>query len=50
MGRVLDAWAHYRVEAEEYRELDDERVLALIRIAGRGKLDFCARSSSAALR
>ena len=36
-AEFLDDWAHYRVEAEEYRELDDERVLVLIRIAGRGK-------------
>jgi ketosteroid isomerase-like protein len=36
-ARFLDAWEDYRVEAEEYRELDDERVLALIRIGGRGK-------------
>ena len=33
----LDAWEDYRVEVEEYRELDDERVLALFRIGGRGK-------------
>ena len=34
----LGAWEDYRVEAEEeYRELDDERVLVLIRIAGRGR-------------
>jgi hypothetical protein len=30
-------WEDYRVEAEEYRELDDERVLVFIRIGGRGK-------------
>jgi hypothetical protein len=33
----LGAWEGYRVDAEEYRELDDERVLVLIRIGGRGK-------------
>jgi ketosteroid isomerase-like protein len=36
-AKFLDAWEDYRVEAEGYRELDDERVLALIRISGRGK-------------
>jgi len=30
-------WAHARVEAEKYRELDDERVLVLSHWAGRGK-------------
>src|ERR1700680_5084884 len=33
----LDAWADLRQEAEEYRELDDERVLVLHRFVGRGK-------------
>jgi hypothetical protein len=33
----LNAWEGYRAEAEEYRELDDERVLVLIRRTGRGK-------------
>ena len=33
----LNAWEGYRSEAEEYRELDDERVLVLIRRSGRGK-------------
>jgi ketosteroid isomerase-like protein len=33
----LSAWEDPRVEVDEYRELDDERVLALIRISGRGK-------------
>jgi ketosteroid isomerase-like protein len=33
----LSAWAQFRVEAEEYRELDDERVLVLIRKSGRGR-------------
>jgi ketosteroid isomerase-like protein len=33
----LSAWKEVRVEAvEEYRDLDDERVLALIRQSGRG--------------
>jgi hypothetical protein len=33
----LDAWEGFRVEADEYRELDGERVLVLIRSHGRGK-------------
>jgi hypothetical protein len=33
----LSTWENYRVEAEEFRELDDERVLVLIRRSGRGK-------------
>ena len=33
----LNAWEGYRAEAVEYRELDDERVLVLIRRSGRGK-------------
>lgn len=34
----LEAWEEYGIDAEEYRELDDERVLALFRRSGRGKL------------
>jgi ketosteroid isomerase-like protein len=34
----LDAWEDYRVEAEEYRELDDERILVLTRQSGRGRI------------
>jgi ketosteroid isomerase-like protein len=33
----LDVWEDYRVEAEEYRELDGERVLVMTRQGGRGK-------------
>jgi ketosteroid isomerase-like protein len=33
----LDAWADFCVEAEEYRELDSERVLVLYNFGGRGK-------------
>lgn len=33
----LDAWEGFRVEADEYRELDGERVLVLIRPHGRGR-------------
>jgi ketosteroid isomerase-like protein len=34
----LSAWEDYRAEVEDYRELDDERVLVLLRYRGRGKL------------
>jgi ketosteroid isomerase-like protein len=33
----LNAWEDYRIEAEEYRELDIERVLVLNNYRGRGK-------------
>ena len=33
----LSAWDWYRVEADEYRELDDGRVLVLIRCSASGK-------------
>jgi ketosteroid isomerase-like protein len=33
----LNAWEGYRVEADDYRDLDDERVLVLISQSGRGK-------------
>jgi ketosteroid isomerase-like protein len=33
----LSAWEEYRVEADDYRELDDERVLVLMSQSGRGK-------------
>ena len=33
----LSAWEGFRAEAEEYRELDAERVLVLTRLSGRGK-------------
>ncbi len=33
----LSAWEDYRIQAEEYRELDEERVLVLNRYGGRGK-------------
>jgi len=34
----LTAWENYRVEAREYHELDDERVLVALRPQGRGKV------------
>jgi hypothetical protein len=33
----VDAWEEFRTEADEYRELDDERVFVLTRFSGRGK-------------
>jgi ketosteroid isomerase-like protein len=33
----LSAWQDFHVEADEYRELDEERVLVLARFTGRGK-------------
>jgi|SRR5437588_598981 len=33
----LSAWEDFHVEADEYRELDGERVLVLIHRSGRGK-------------
>jgi ketosteroid isomerase-like protein len=33
----LGAWDRFRLEVEEYRELDGERVLVLTRYSGRGK-------------
>ena len=34
---LIGAWQNFRVAAEVYRELDDERVLVLTRLGGRGK-------------
>src|SRR4051794_13272690 len=33
----LSAWVEFRLEAVEYRELEDDRVLVLTRQSGRGK-------------
>jgi ketosteroid isomerase-like protein len=33
----LSAWEELRIEVDEYRELDDERVLVLSHYSGRGK-------------
>src|SRR2546423_15630344 len=37
MASFVSAWQWLRTEAEEFRELDEERVLVLVRYAGRGK-------------
>jgi ketosteroid isomerase-like protein len=34
----LRAWDDYRVEASDFRELDDERVLALVHFRASGKM------------
>jgi ketosteroid isomerase-like protein len=36
-SNFVDAWESYRSEADEYRELDDERILVFISVTGRGK-------------
>jgi ketosteroid isomerase-like protein len=33
----LTVWEDFRIEGDEYRELDDERVLVLAHFSGRGK-------------
>ena len=33
----MSAWEEFRVEPEEYRQLDDERVLVLSHFSGRGR-------------
>jgi hypothetical protein len=33
----LNSWEDYRVDADEFRELDSHRVLVLVRHGGRGK-------------
>jgi ketosteroid isomerase-like protein len=37
-GRVIDAWSDLRTRAEDYRELDTERVLVLYTFSGHGRL------------
>jgi hypothetical protein len=34
----MSVWEGFRVEAEQFRELDDERILVLVRQIGRGKM------------
>ena len=35
--KFLSTWVEYRIDADEYRELDSDRVLVLVQIFGRGK-------------
>ena len=44
----LSAWDEYRIEVEEYQELDSERVLALTRRSGRGQASRLGAGQSAA--
>ena len=37
MREFVTAWDDYRAKPDEFRELDDERVLVLIQMSGRGK-------------
>jgi ketosteroid isomerase-like protein len=37
MRDFLSAWEGFRGEADEYRELDEERVLVFVQMRGRGK-------------
>jgi hypothetical protein len=37
MRDFIDAWSDFRVKAEDYRELDNERVLVLSNLGGSGK-------------
>ena len=42
----MEAWENFRIDVDEYRELDQERVLAFVYLSGRGKtsgLDFGRR-------
>ena len=34
---ILNAWEDWRVEPDEFRELDDDRVLAIAHLSGRGR-------------
>jgi ketosteroid isomerase-like protein len=36
-GEFLSAWEGVRIQATQYRELDDQRVLVLVDFSGRGK-------------
>ena len=39
----VSTWEEFRLEADEYRELDPERVLVLDRLSGRGKVSGVGR-------
>jgi hypothetical protein len=38
MRELLSAWEGIRIEVDEYRELDEERVLVVVHSRGRGKV------------
>jgi len=47
----MHAWENYGIRAERFHELDDERVLVLVRLSGRGKvsgLDIAETGASGA--
>jgi ketosteroid isomerase-like protein len=51
MGDYARPWEGYRVEVDQYRALDDERVLVLVRQHGRGKgsrMDLTTMNTEAA--
>lgn len=47
MADYASPWEGYRVEAEDFRALDDERVLVLVRQHGRGRTSGMALSGLA---
>jgi ketosteroid isomerase-like protein len=52
MRDIFSAWDDYRQHPDEYRELDDERVLVVYRRSGRGKtsgMEITALGRGAAL-
>src|SRR3954454_15240528 len=34
---IVDAWEGFRAEVEEYRELENDRIVVFVRVSGRGK-------------
>jgi hypothetical protein len=46
----LTAWDDYRVEAHEYRELDEDRVVVALRAQGRGKASGLDRGAAGGVR
>src|SRR5438477_10590603 len=46
-GDFLSAWEWYRVEVDRYCELDDQRVLVLVRFSARGKTSGPQRRADA---
>ena len=49
MRDALNAWKEYRVEADEFRELDAARVLVVFRAYGRGKISGLELRDAAAV-